>query len=554
MLIHFGKETIERLLPSASARMQMADNTFANSIACYCQWASHCMGSVGVLLPTSARDRLKTVMAESDQISPIWYSDKSLNCEIAPATLGQSWLINGNIFPVLNWHQTHELRQQYLSDILVYRRRDDREMAPTYPEYVTLADCGAVIGVERRYNDSPKSLCQEAGPIVLLASGYMFTAELVDLVLSHGWDSIHFEKLADRRSTEWVATPAMSFAPETLEPVHMVTGGSISISTDSTDSTENPSRLESLESTLRSLSSHDGVAAELTSDDDLLSTLGAQLRQPDPTSTRNRNGHKNGKNKAISFSSVAPSPNTAFMCDPRTSLKCAIYEISKRAIDLSISVTLLIVLSPLLLAVALLVRVTSKGPIFYQDTRQTLNGKEFECLKFRTMVANASELQQSLRGQNEVDGPQFKLSQDPRLTHIGDFLRRYNLDELPQLINVLVGDMSLVGPRPSPDHENQLCPGWRRTRLSVKSGISGLWQVMRMRDAGQSDFQEWIYYDVEYAKHRSTWLDLQILLYTPFTVFSPHMLDGFAKRLARLGICTQSTRLCHHEYKPSDLS
>ena len=141
---------------------------------------------------------------------------------------------------------------------------------------------------------------------------------------------------------------------------------------------------------------------------------------------------------------------------------------------------------------------------------------------------------------------QFKIDNDPRVTKIGPWLRRSNIDELPQLFNVLLGQMSLVGPRPSPDSENQLCPEWRRTRLSVKPGITGLWQVLRLRNPHASDFQEWIYYDVEYARHRSLWLDLQILLYTPVAMFAARRLNGFAGRLERHGICTRAAVLRRH--------
>ena len=130
------------------------------------------------------------------------------------------------------------------------------------------------------------------------------------------------------------------------------------------------------------------------------------------------------------------------------------------------------------------------------------------------MGQNADAMKLKLRVHNEVDGPQFKLVNDPRVTRIGRTLRRTNIDELPQLIDVLRGQMSLVGPRPSPDCENQCCPPWRKTRLSVRPGITGLWQVARSSDRHQTDFQEWIYYDTRYVERRSMWLDVQILWQT----------------------------------------
>jgi lipopolysaccharide/colanic/teichoic acid biosynthesis glycosyltransferase len=183
------------------------------------------------------------------------------------------------------------------------------------------------------------------------------------------------------------------------------------------------------------------------------------------------------------------------------------------------------------------VKLTSPGPVFFAHRRQGLNGKEFDCLKFRSMRHGADALQAKLRARNEVDGPQFKIAHDPRLTPIGYFLRETNLDELPQLFNVLLGHMSLVGPRPSPDDENQLCPAWRRTRLSVKPGVTGLWQVLRSRQYPETDFQQWIYYDVAYARHRSFRLDLRILLFTPLSMISSRLVRGFADRLKRDGVC-----------------
>jgi lipopolysaccharide/colanic/teichoic acid biosynthesis glycosyltransferase len=220
-----------------------------------------------------------------------------------------------------------------------------------------------------------------------------------------------------------------------------------------------------------------------------------------------------------------------------------VYLVMKRAMDVVASAAGLALLSPVLLVVAVLIKCTSRGPVLFGHVRQGLGGKEFSCWKFRTMRVGADSEQDKLRAENEVDGPQFKIENDPRLTKLGNWLRRTNIDELPQLINVLVGQMSLVGPRPSPDKENQLCPAWRRTRLSVKPGITGLWQVLRMRDGQQSDFQEWIYYDVEYARHRSLRLDVQLLLYTPISMFASSRVTRFAKRLEKRGVCPHSIRL-----------
>ena len=189
----------------------------------------------------------------------------------------------------------------------------------------------------------------------------------------------------------------------------------------------------------------------------------------------------------------------------------------KRAIDAAFAAVALLVLSPLLLVVALVIRLESPGPVLFVHRRERRGGREFGCLKFRTMVADAHRQQRALYKQNELDGPQFKLQNDPRVTRVGAWLRVTNIDELPQLINVLLGHMSLVGPRPSPFRENQICVPWRRARLSVQPGITGLWQVCRSDDRTAGDFHEWVFYDIAYVRHFSIWLDFKILLATVLT-------------------------------------
>jgi lipopolysaccharide/colanic/teichoic acid biosynthesis glycosyltransferase len=157
-------------------------------------------------------------------------------------------------------------------------------------------------------------------------------------------------------------------------------------------------------------------------------------------------------------------------------------------------------------------------PFFFGHTRETRGGREFKCWKFRSMRKDAEKMKAELKKQNQADGPQFYIENDPRLTRVGRFLRKYNLDELPQFWNVLLGDMSIVGPRPSPHHENQFCPAWREARLSVRPGITGLWQIKRTRRRG-NDFQEWIKYDIEYVETRSWRLDFLIIWKTISTIF-----------------------------------
>lgn len=198
----------------------------------------------------------------------------------------------------------------------------------------------------------------------------------------------------------------------------------------------------------------------------------------------------------------------------RRSLHCKL----KRAMDFVLALVGLIILAPLLLVVAVLVKWTSPGRVLFTHRRERQDGTEFACMKFRTMIHNAHAQQRALYTQNQIDGPQFKLDSDPRVTRLGRWLRATNIDELPQLINVLKGDMSLVGPRPSPFRENQICVPWRRARLSVPPGITGLWQICRSRDRSKGDFHEWIFYDMTYVRHFSIWLDLKILLATVFSL------------------------------------
>jgi lipopolysaccharide/colanic/teichoic acid biosynthesis glycosyltransferase len=181
----------------------------------------------------------------------------------------------------------------------------------------------------------------------------------------------------------------------------------------------------------------------------------------------------------------------------------------KRVADVVAAVVVLALFAPIIPFIALAVKASSPGPVFYRHRRQGLRGRPFDCVKFRTMKAGADRLQDKLRSVSEVDGPQFKMADDPRITAVGRFLRETYLDEIPQFYNVLMGDMSVVGPRPSPESENTLCPWWRDARLSVRPGVTGLWQISRTREP-MKDFQEWIRYDTQYVRELSLRLDLWI--------------------------------------------
>ncbi len=183
---------------------------------------------------------------------------------------------------------------------------------------------------------------------------------------------------------------------------------------------------------------------------------------------------------------------------------------TKRGFDIAFALFALLVTLPLYPVILAAIYLEDGRPFFFGHRRESRGGREFPCLKFRTMRRNAEEVKQKLAQENQVDGPQFYIANDPRITRVGNFLRKTNLDELPQFINVLVGHMSIVGPRPSPHAENQYCPPWREARLSVRPGITGLWQVYRSREAGK-DFQEWIRYDITYVEKLSWRMDLRII-------------------------------------------
>ena len=184
----------------------------------------------------------------------------------------------------------------------------------------------------------------------------------------------------------------------------------------------------------------------------------------------------------------------------------------KRILDVIVSAVLLLLLSPVLLVTALAIKLTSPGPVLFLQERIGLSKRRFKIFKLRTMVTNAELLMEDLEKNNEASGPVFKIKKDPRITSIGKFLRASSIDELPQLINVLKGDMSLVGPRPLPVRDFQgFNLDWQRRRFSVKPGITCLWQV-----AGRStvSFEQWMLLDLQYMDQWSVWLDIKILLQT----------------------------------------
>ena len=195
----------------------------------------------------------------------------------------------------------------------------------------------------------------------------------------------------------------------------------------------------------------------------------------------------------------------------QSQLRYLLYRAFKRGFDLATALIGLVVLSPLFLAVALAIKITSPGPVFFRQRRCGRHGREFGMVKFRTMVKDAETMQAQLRPLSEVDGPVFKIENDPRSTDLGRLLRKYSLDEMPQLWNVLKGEMSLVGPRPLAAREMRFCPAWRDVRLKVRPGITGLWQVS---GRSKTSFHDWIRLDIEYVQEQSIFRDFQILFKT----------------------------------------
>jgi lipopolysaccharide/colanic/teichoic acid biosynthesis glycosyltransferase len=188
----------------------------------------------------------------------------------------------------------------------------------------------------------------------------------------------------------------------------------------------------------------------------------------------------------------------------------------KRVADIVGAMTGIVLLSPLMLATAGLVRISSPGPILFTQLRHTIGGRTFRIYKFRTMRVGADAEKAELRAKSEQDGPAFKMQRDPRVTPIGRLLRVTSIDELPQLINVLWGEMSLVGPRPLPCDESAACDRWQQTRLDVTPGLTCIWQV-----SGRSTvtFDDWMRMDRYYIRHRSPWLDTKLVVRTFGAVF-----------------------------------
>lgn len=221
----------------------------------------------------------------------------------------------------------------------------------------------------------------------------------------------------------------------------------------------------------------------------------------------------NQQSMHVSFRRLAGLPLISFLSRPKKDISLFVKAIS----DLAIAFITLVFLSPLFLIIAIMIKWDSKGPVFYSQKRCGRNGREFFLLKFRSMVVDAEKMQEDLKAFNEMSGPVFKMKEDPRVTRVGRWLRRTSLDELPQLFNVLKGDLSLVGPRPPLPSEVAHYERWQRRRLSVKPGITCTWQISGRNDI---NFEEWIQLDLHYIDNWSLIMDLKILIRTIPAVLS----------------------------------
>lgn len=192
--------------------------------------------------------------------------------------------------------------------------------------------------------------------------------------------------------------------------------------------------------------------------------------------------------------------------------KSLFYYLIKRAMDIVGAVIGMILLSPVFLITSLAIKLEDpKGPIFFIQKRNGKGGKVFNMYKFRSMVFNAEELLDTLQSQNEMDGPVFKIKEDPRITKVGKWIRRTSIDELPQLFNILKGEMSLVGPRPPLPREVEQYTAYQMLRLTVKPGLTCYWQVSGRNNI---DFDQWVELDLQYIRQRSIWVDMKLIFKT----------------------------------------
>lgn len=466
----------------------------------YCEWTQERCRRVLVALSASHRPDSSRLLPKLSPFSVFWCGEPAPKDALRANVI---WLINGDRLPMIDWPAAAAGTRRQTADVLVFGQ-PLHSLHGNYPEAVLTDADGQVLRFQRHYFDSAKFADRFSGRAAFLAIRGEQAAAVIDHVCSRGWGMESVGALTVQLQVRW--------SPHSCLLTGVMRGDTSVAKNDG-----------------RTAANHREFPAENH----------CELRSSDADSHETARAPSNGSMPRGKSAALAVIEDFASEPDNED----ASFAAAKRVLDFTAAALGLLLLSPLMLLIAVLVKVTSPGPVLFGHRRQGLGGQEFRCWKFRSMRSDADQLQAELRAKNEVDGPQFKMSRDPRITPLGAVLRKTNLDELPQLINVLRGEMSLVGPRPSPDAENQYCPAWRKARLSVRPGISGLWQVFRNRDESASDFQEWIYYDVEYARHRCIGLDFFILLCTPVAVVAPSWARRFRLLLERRGICAHAEEM-----------
>lgn len=542
ILIHFSEQHVDATAVNHDRSASGLPLDCVDLVQWYCRSVEGRQGSLGVLLPE--------VWSDGDQSAPdlgnasvIRYSDDaSLSLPKMPDG-ADVWIVNGLNRPIINWSDASLASDRRNCDVLIFGSPNPAT-GNNYSESLQVDETGQIVDFRRHYLDSSSSVDRWSGSAAYMVCAAEHARSVVGHLVVHGWGLDGVGRLTRRFHVAWHDPTLVNDSPgrrkrqsamlrrknglasrangnETRHAQTLTVG---KITVDRHGVPEDVNGKASAGGTTRKLE-----IDKLT-----------QNEHPVRVSQRGESSDvrlERDEQARVDISDLAP---TSYAGSASETLA---YAVMKRTMDIVLSVAALIITFPLMVVVAILIRLTTRGPALFGHVRQGLGGKEFRCLKFRTMIDGADTLQAQLRGDNEVDGPQFKIAQDPRLTRLGGWLRRYNIDELPQFFNVLRGEMSLVGPRPSPDGENQFCPEWRCARLSVRPGITGLWQVLRLRDNPESDFQEWIYYDLEYLKHRSMLLDCLLLLQTPASILAPGRIRRFAERLSRAGICKHTAWL-----------
>ncbi len=531
VLVHFdvGAESATATGSRGDRAKSVSEGTLAR-MRWYLEWTSEGGRTIHLLIPGDLQSTDGDLISPTMQGKIIRYRDEGDLAIPSKRRRGFTFIINGNQFPLVHWRRALTSAQRQNTDVVVYGPSGTLTGADC-PESVLVDSDGQVIRFKRHYADSPGFADRWSGDAAFLVVRSEHAQSVAAHIAVRGWGLDSIGALVRRFGVRWLTDDRVlsedRLADRELLELSHDRAGRWEFEDASDHAANHQSRFDGTKQV---------VPQRFHGPQEHRLNGKSHDFKSDPKSG------SDGSRSGIDSSSGEYTLSTEQLPDIYESRS---YLIAKRMLDIAVSAAGLVVLSPFLFIISLLVKATSRGPIFYAHTRQGLAGKEFPCLKFRSMRTGADAHQAQLRAMNEVDGPQFKIARDPRVTRLGAWLRRTNIDEMPQLLNVLVGHMSLVGPRPSPDQENQYCPAWRRARLSTRPGITGLWQVLRNREECASDFQEWIYYDVEYARHRCFWLDLQILFYTPIAMYAPKRIGPFAARLERAGICAHSDKMIY---------